>query len=229
MKKTLIISIEGNIGSGKSTVMKFLSENLNNYLLSNMIDLKICYLQEPVDIWNTIIDNDGKNIIQKYYEDQNKYAFSFQMMAYISRLSQIKNELTKNYDVIITERSLYTDKNVFAKMLYDDKKINEIDYKIYNKWFDEFTDILTNMNILYIKTNPEICSQRIIKRSRKGENIELKYLESCNLYHNNWIDNTSTDKIIIDGNNNINDSIVQDNKYLNNILNSIHMLIVKTM
>ena len=229
MEKTLIISIEGNIGSGKSTIMKFLSENLNSYLLSNNIDLKICYLQEPVDIWNTITDNDGKNIIQKYYEDQNKYAFSFQMMAYISRLSQIKNELTKNYDVIITERSLYTDKNVFAKMLYDDKKINEIDYKIYNKWFDEFTDILTNMNILYIKTKPEICSQRIIKRSRKGENIELKYLESCNLYHNNWIDNTSTDKIIIDGNNNINDSIVQDNKYLNTILNTIHMLIVKTM
>ena len=85
------------------------------------------------------------------------------------------------------------------------------------------------MNILYIKTKPEICSQRIIKRSRKGETIELKYLESCNLYHNNWIDNTSTDKIIIDGNNNINDSIVQDNKYLNTILNTIHMLIVKTM
>ena len=71
-----IISIEGNIGSGKSTMVEYLKQNLQN-------DSTICFLQEPVDIWNTIIDKNGVNIIENYYNDQKKYAFQFQMMAYI--------------------------------------------------------------------------------------------------------------------------------------------------
>ena len=40
--------------------------------------------------------------------------------------------------IIICERSVFTDKEVFAKMLYDDGKIEEVNYQIYLKWFDEF-------------------------------------------------------------------------------------------
>ena len=82
----IIISIEGNIGSGKSTIMKFLSNNFDNFVSLNGENLKICYLEEPVDIWNSFTDKQGKNIIENYYSDQKKYAFQFQMMAYISRL-----------------------------------------------------------------------------------------------------------------------------------------------
>ena len=42
--------------------------------------------------------------------------------------------------VIISERCVFTDKNVFAKMLYESDKIDEIEYTIYTKWFDEFAD-----------------------------------------------------------------------------------------
>ena len=49
-------------------------------------------------------------------------------MTYISRLSLFKEALTKNYDIIITQRYMYTDKNVFAKMLYDNNKIDTIEY-----------------------------------------------------------------------------------------------------
>ena len=60
------------------------------------------------------------------------------MMAYISRLSLMRSAIKKNYDVIITERCIHTDKNVFAKMLYDTDKIDEINYKIYLTWFSKW-------------------------------------------------------------------------------------------
>ena len=74
-----------------------------------------------------IKDNKGITVLQKFYEDQNKYSFPFQMMAYISRLSLLKEAMRGDYDVIITERCIFTDQRVFAKMLYDSKKIEEID------------------------------------------------------------------------------------------------------
>ena len=76
-----IFSIEGNIGSGKSTLINFLKES----------DIDVYYLPEPVDLWNEIKNSSGVTILEKYYQDQKKYAFSFQMMAYISRISQIKS------------------------------------------------------------------------------------------------------------------------------------------
>ena len=103
----------------------------------------------------------------------------FKMMAYISRLSLFKEALSKDYDIIFTERSIFTDRNVFAKMLYKDKKINEIEYKIYNKWFDEFSDCVKKMKIVYIRTTPEISDNRVKKRARTGESIPLSYLQNC--------------------------------------------------
>ena len=60
-------------------------------------------------------------------------------MMYISRLALLRKTIRENPGChIVTERSIYTDKNVFAKMLYDDGKIEEVNYKIYLMWFDEF-------------------------------------------------------------------------------------------
>ena len=58
-------------------------------------------------------------------------------------------------------------------MLYDDDKINDIDFQIYNKWFHSFIDEVPISGIVYIKTNPETCNER---KSRKGESIPLEYL-----------------------------------------------------
>lgn len=197
-KKTIIISIDGNIGSGKSTLVK----NLKTYYNS---DSSIYFLEEPVAIWETITDKEGHNILKNYYEDQNKYAFPFQMMAYISRLALLREALTKNYKVIITERCVYTDKMVFAKMLYDANKIGEIEYKIYNLWFDEFIKDLPKFHFIYVETMPEIADERVLQRNRPGENIPLEYLKDCHNYHNNWLSSIESDKILkINGNININ-------------------------
>lgn len=194
----IILSIEGNIGSGKSTLVK----NLENYHKKNS---KICFLQEPVDIWNTIVDENNDTILTNYYKNQKKYAFPFQMMAYISRLSLLKKALKKDYDVIVTERSVLTDKMVFAKMLYDDKNIEEIEYSIYLKWFDEFIEELPKLKIVYVETDPIIAKTRVEKRAREGENIPLEYLINCDKYHNDWLYNKELgEMLIIDGNKDIN-------------------------
>ena len=201
----IIVSIEGNIGSGKSTLLDNLRETYKN-------DANIVFLKEPVDEWEKIKDENGITILEKFYSDQIKYSFSFQMMAYVSRLKVLRDEL-KNIKfsedkktIIITERSLYTDKMVFAKMLYDSGKIEYINYQIYLSWFDTFSEEFPVHKIVYVKTCPEKCYSRVHKRSRDGEeNIPLDYLINCSKYHNDMLDMSSSEcvcknQLVLDGN-----------------------------
>jgi deoxyadenosine/deoxycytidine kinase len=194
----VIISVQGNIGSGKSTLVSKLKQIIGDS------SRRVCYLQEPVDEWVSIKDSDGKTILELFYGNQNAYAFQFQMMAYISRLAILKRALRENYDVIIAERSLATDKHVFCQMLYDDKKINEVEFQIYNKWFEEFQSEFPVENIIYIQTDPEVAHERVGRRAREGETIPLEYLVNCHEYHDKWISSfPSSNVITLDGNQDI--------------------------
>jgi deoxyadenosine/deoxycytidine kinase len=190
-----IISLEGNIGSGKSTLL----EALKNI---KWVDKKIVFLREPVDEWEKIKDNNGVTILEKFYADQEKYSFPFQMLAYISRLKLLKEAIELNPDsIIITERSLFTDKLVFAKMLYDSKKMEDVNYFIYLNWFDTFSENYPVKKIIYVKTEPKVCFERIEKRSRQGEStIPLEYLNECDIYHEKMMDELNVEKLILDGN-----------------------------
>jgi len=190
-----IISLEGNIGSGKSTLL----EALKNI---KWVDKKIVFVREPVDEWEKIKDNNGVTILEKFYADQEKYSFPFQMLAYISRLKLLKEAIELNPDsIIITERSLFTDKLVFAKMLYDSKKMEDVNYFIYLNWFDTFSENYPVKKIIYVKTEPKVCFERIKKRSRQGEStIPLEYLNECDIYHEKMMDELNVEKLILDGN-----------------------------
>lgn len=190
-----IISIEGNIGSGKSTILDNLKNNLD---CCN----KIVFLQEPVDEWEKIKDINNVTILSKFYQNQEKYSFAFQMMAYISRLALLKDAIENNPDsIIITERCLKTDRYVFAKMLYDSGKMEDVEYQIYLNWFDHFSDIHKIQKVIYLKTDPEVCYTRIGKRNRTGEsNISLEYLESCHNYHEEMVNNIDNETLILNSN-----------------------------
>ena len=189
-----IICVEGNIGSGKSTLVEKLKQK---YLGRE----DVCFLQEPVEQWLQIKDKDGTNILEKYYKDQHTFAFPFQMMAYISRLSILKKAIENpKYKYIITERCLFTDKNVFCQMLYDDGFIDDIGFQIYNKWFDEFNYFESvTYSYVYIRTEPSVSKYRVDKRSRTEETIPLAYLEKCHSYHELWL-NTKDSILVLDGN-----------------------------
>jgi len=194
-----IVSIEGNIGSGKSTLLDHLKELYKD-------DSDVIFVDEPVKMWEQIKDKEGNTMLQKFYGDQEKYAFSFQMMAYISRLAFLKKALQDNPSaIIITERSLQTDKFVFAKMLYDMDKIEEVNYKIYETWFETFLEECQLSQIIYVKTHPAICLQRIQERARGGESsISGEYLEKCHLYHDFMMASNKNIPILeLDGDENI--------------------------
>jgi len=236
--KFQIVSIEGNIGSGKSTLMAELKKYYEN-------DVFTVFLKEPVDEWEKIKDEHGKTILEKFYAEQDKYSFSFQMMAYVSRLkvlmdtlkdinrklnineNGIKDEyIQKNKTfTIITERSLYTDKMVFAKMLYDSEKIEFINYQIYLSWFNTFSEFFPVHKIVYVKAEPKICHERIHIRSREGEEkIPLDYLINCDKYHDDMLDinnNICNIQLRLDGNINIYKNKNQMEEWIENINNFI--------
>lgn len=187
-KRPTIISIEGNIGAGKSTILEQLEKYVNS---KNGINNKIMFLKEPVDIWEAIKDDEtGENILQKFYSDPHKYAFSFQVMAYATRLRLIRKAVRENpeCDIIICERSLEADKQIFAQMLSDDGVIGNVEYKIYKQFCTEFSDEFGLSGVIYIDADAEVCSRRINKRSREGEDaIPLDYLQKCKDYHDQWL------------------------------------------
>ena len=221
-----IVSIEGNIGSGKSTLLENLRKQYANHKY-------IRFLPEPVDDWEKIKDNEGNTMLKKFYANQEKYSFAFQMMAYISRLKILRDTVkeisSKNNNekyVIITERSLYTDKYVFAKMLFDQGNIEDVCYQIYLNWFDEFIkDFPINYSI-YVNTEPEKCYERIHKRARDGEEvIPLQYLQECHNYHEAFLDKTNRiymNNLTLDGNIDIYENELMVEEWLAKINTFIH-------
>lgn len=195
--KPTIISIEGNIGAGKTTIIEKLQQNLAH-------DQTILFLREPVEIWESIRDSNNENILQKFYGDSSKYAFTFQVMAYATRLSMLRELIRNNPQckMIICERSLDADKHIFAKMLYEDGTMEEIQYKIYQMFYKEYAEDFSVDGIIYIDAEPETCYQRVSKRSREGESsISLEYLTKCHQYHRSWLTTASTIEVLtIDAN-----------------------------
>ncbi len=173
-----ILCIEGNIGSGKSTFMAKMKEALRDRT-------DVCFLDEPVESWSQFKDANG-SILEHYYQDQQQWGFTFQMLAYVSRLSILRKALEQNYAYIVTERSLFTDKHVFCKMLYDKGIIHPIQYQIYEAWFDEFRTDHEHV-MIYLRTDPDTAHARVHKRNRKGETIPLSYLQDCHRYHEEWL------------------------------------------
>jgi deoxyadenosine/deoxycytidine kinase len=183
MSSPIIVTIEGNIGAGKSRII---SEMKNKYKHRK----DIVFVQEPVDIWNGVKDESGTPILELFYQNQHKYAFAFQQMAYITRFSLLKKTVEENPQckIIICERSLAADRNIFAQMLFDNGIIDKVSFDIYKLMYNEFTDRFQVNRCVYIDADPEICISRIAKRARSGESeISLEYLEKCKSYHDNWL------------------------------------------
>tara|TARA_B100001094_G_scaffold79230_1_gene75519 strand:- start:387 stop:1082 length:696 start_codon:yes stop_codon:yes gene_type:complete len=182
----MIYSIEGNVGSGKSTLVAELQKQLEKQDLG----VKVLFAPEPVESWLQVVDPvSQKNIIELFYADQDTYSFSFQMLAYITRLNLITDMVRENPDaIIISERSVYTDRAVFARMLFDSGKMKPVEYQIYTMWFNYFEKNLGPHTFIHLNTPPGICEERVKKRARQGENIPLDYLHQCDKYHYDWME-----------------------------------------
>jgi len=187
-----IVSVEGNIGSGKSTVLKAMRERYSD------IGVPIVYVDEPVSQWEQIKSKEGKNMIELFYANPSKYAFSFQMMAYISRLTMIRAAVQANPNsIILTERCLLTDYNIFASMLHEQGQMLDEEFTIYKTWFHTFQQEIPVHSIVYIRCKPTTAFTRCKKRARVGEEIPLEYLTQCHEKHETWM-NGYPSKLVIE-------------------------------
>ena len=198
-KKPIIISIEGNIGSGKSELIKILRKKYKN---------KIYFVDEPVKEWCSVTTLDNKNLIEHFYENKQRYSYTFQNYAFITRIKKLKEAIhNTNLDIIVTERSTISDKILFAQMLYENKFLNKMEWEMYCSWFEYFTIHVDKF--LYVQTSIDNCMERIQKRNRNGEEqITKLYIEQLHEKHEEWLNNNNK-CMILNGNLNIFNEITQ--------------------
>tara|TARA_B110000977_G_scaffold83442_1_gene111456 strand:- start:2923 stop:3504 length:582 start_codon:yes stop_codon:yes gene_type:complete len=177
-----MIALEGNIGCGKSTVLSKLSEK--GYTV----------LPEIVKEWNK------EDWLNDFYELPEENGFSFQMKVLHSHLSKEKG-IKKTNSSIFTERSAYTSHNCFGRLLYEDDTITKRNYYLMNDYYESFSKLPTK--IIYLKTDPKVCLERIKLRGRETEtNISIDYLNKLHLKHEKFLITSppDCDIITIDGN-----------------------------
>ena len=153
-----IISIDGLIGAGKSSILKELEQN-HGFVV----------FPEDVDSW--------KPMLEAFYKDPQRWSFTLQMGILNSlrdQLSQI-NELSPNNGIIFIERDPASSR-IFAEIIKSEGYLTDEEFNIYDGIFNKLVwkpDLK-----LFIKTDVSTCMQRISIRGRICEkNIEPAYLE----------------------------------------------------
>lgn len=175
----IILSLEGNIGAGKSTLLAALREAHPEWH----------FVDEPVEEWLQP-DVTGRTLLQNFYEDKRRWAYTFQNAALLGRSKGLRDTVMYNADssVIITERSIDADKNIFATMLTEDGDLTPLEWTLYKKLYaqvEESTPAITAY--IHLDTPVTICYDRITQRARPGETIEVNYLDRLDSYHFAWL------------------------------------------
>lgn len=180
----MIISLEGNIGAGKTSLLKQIED------LTFSKNHVVAY--EPVDNWMNLRAKEGdKSLFELYYDDKKRFGFAFQIHALQTRFEHIMKLVRDNPEkIIICERCPLTDCEIFAKMLHDQGIISPIEFKVYEALYSFIDSTIKAhiMGILYLCVSPEVCVQRICKRNRTGEDhIDFAYLRSLHQQHETWL------------------------------------------
>lgn len=182
--------IEGNIGSGKSTLLNKLKEQINVQL-------------EPLEKWCAVKDSSNKSIFQYFYEDQSRFSLCFQMLTLQTRIEDYENSTAR-----VFERSILSDFNIFARTLYMEGQMSEIEYKVFQRHYNQMLKMLDLSKIeglIYLRVDPKICFERISTRNRSEENlISLEYLQKLHESHEDFISSYDGKVLIIDDNDDIN-------------------------
>lgn len=224
--KPILMSIEGNIGSGKSTLLHKLKTYKPLHRFQSEMERPIVFVDEPVSMWETVHNPVSmKNIIEEFYSHPDEHAFAFQMLACITRMSNIIETVEKYPNaIIITERSLDTDKYVFAMNLHRQGYIKDIHYQIYqlcHRLIGQVSKLVIDRYI-YVCTEPTLCMTRIQKRRRDGENeITQEYLNECHEAHENWL-SMKTNVATINGNIEFETDEATFNHILENVIPLFH-------
>lgn len=146
------ISIEGNIGSGKSTVLKIIRQNFP----------ELTILDEPLASWEKVGENGTVNLLKLYYSDPKRWGFTFQIYAFMSRLkkwsefSRMQCLTTK-----VSERSLLSDRYIFANIMRDMNILSELEHEAYLSCYRDLSkmqNIAKVKGVIYVQCDAKTCS-----------------------------------------------------------------------
>ena len=201
MKKINHIVISGNIGVGKTTISKKISKKFNWEL----------QLEEVKD--NPYLDD--------FYKSMKDWSFHLQIFFLNSRFNQIQ-KISESNNVVIQDRSIYEDYEVFTKTLYDSGVLMEREFNNYKRLYNTILKYINEPDLLIYLRNLNIDKiiSNIDKRSRKFEkSIDKEYLKKLNIYYENWIKKHPQEKILtIDLSE---DDFIEDPKFLKKIYSMI--------
>ncbi|MEC7245244.1 MAG: deoxynucleoside kinase [Bacteroidota bacterium] len=201
MKKINHIVISGNIGVGKTTLSEKISKKFNWEL----------QLEEVKD--NPYLDD--------FYKSMKDWSFHLQIFFLNSRFNQIQ-KISESNNVVIQDRSIYEDYEVFTKTLHDSGVLMEREFNNYKRLYNTILKYINEPDLLIYLRNLNIDKiiSNIDKRSRKFEkSIDKEYLKKLNIYYENWIKKHPQEKILtIDLSE---DDFIEDPKFLKKIYSII--------
>lgn len=166
LKTKSIYSLEGNIGAGKTTILKIIGRHFDD----------VEFVEEPVSQWQNL---GGGNLLESFYSDPTRWGFSFEFYSMLSKIKALYKAAESDKSIIIIERSILSNK-VFIDISNDLNKLLPCEYKML---IDTYHFYLENVypqlaGVIYLDTPVEECVERIKKRNRGEEcSIEVSYLQ----------------------------------------------------
>jgi len=188
VEKYNYIAIEGNIGAGKTSLAKMMSDEFNA---------------------KTVLERFADNpFLPKFYEDEERYAFPLEMSFLADRYQQLSDDLAQ-FDLF--KNLIVSDYYIFKSLIFAQVTLQKEEYLLYRKMFDLMYREITKPDLyVYLHQNTDRLLKNIHKRGRDYEqNISSDYLKKIHNGYTNFIKTQQgLNTLIID---------VSDMDFVNNI------------
>jgi deoxyadenosine/deoxycytidine kinase len=172
------VVIAGNIGCGKTTLTKKLSERLG---------------------WKPHYESVQDNpYLADFYANMSRWSFPLQVYFLTHRFNTHK-EIEDSNATSIQDRSIYEDANIFARALYEQGDLDERDYLSYKNLFESMITYLSAPTLMiFLKRSVPKLLERISMRGRDYEqSIPVEYLTKLNDYYDEWYDSYDLGKHLV--------------------------------
>ncbi|MFO7825406.1 MAG: deoxynucleoside kinase [Cyclobacterium sp.] len=172
------IAVSGNIGSGKTTLVKKLANHYG---------------------WQAEFESVEENpYLVDFYDNMRKWSFHLQVYFLHSRFNQVRR-IQNSPNSTIQDRTIYEDAHIFAANLYETKLITSRDYKNYLELYRSMEKFVSPPDLLvYLKADIPKLVDQIEKRGRQYERtIQISYLKSLNDHYQKWIAGYRQGKLLV--------------------------------
>jgi deoxyadenosine/deoxycytidine kinase len=172
------IAIAGNMGAGKSTLVEFLSRIYG-----------VSPFYEP---------NENNPYLPDFYADMKRWSFHSQLY-FLSNKFKLHLELDRAPGVVVLDRTIFEDAEVFATALHDMKRMDDRDWDTYWGFYESILDAIRPPDLMiYLRCSMKTLRKRIRMRGREMEkDIPLAYLKRLDRLYENWIASYEMSDVLI--------------------------------